>query len=103
MACANLVFPPQKLNSNETHQRDKRGFNAAYYHLIPSVSVAQFTVQIERPWKDSPRTYICCRTEIKTSLALSLKTDCLREFRYYMNESSIIELNCNQIPHVLTF
>ena len=39
-------------------------------------------VQIERTWKDSPRAYICCKTEIKTSLALSLRTDCLRKFRY---------------------
>ena len=26
----NLVFPPQKLNSNDTLQRDTRGFNAAF-------------------------------------------------------------------------
>ena len=39
-------------------------------------------VQTERTWKDSPRAYICCRTEIKTSLALSLRTNCLRKFRY---------------------
>ena len=30
-------------------------------------------VQIERTWKDPPRAYICCRTEIKTSLAFSLR------------------------------
>ena len=32
--------------------------------------------------EDSPGAYICCRTEIKTSLALSLRTNCLRKFRY---------------------
>ena len=32
MACVNLVFPPQKLNSNETLQQDTRGFNAAFSH-----------------------------------------------------------------------
>ena len=30
MACVNLVFPSQKLNSNGTLQRDTRGFNAAF-------------------------------------------------------------------------
>ena len=60
-------------------------------------------VQIERTRKDLPRAYICCRTEFKTSLALSLRTNCLRKFRYYMNESSITQFNCNQIPHILTF
>ena len=39
-------------------------------------------VQIERTLKDSPRAYIYCRTEIKTSLALSLRTNCLRKFRH---------------------
>ena len=39
-------------------------------------------VQIERTRKDSPRVYICCRTEIKASLALSQRTNCLRKFRY---------------------
>ena len=35
MACENLVFPPQKLNSDDTLQRDTRGFNAAFSHWIP--------------------------------------------------------------------
>ena len=39
-------------------------------------------VQTERTWKDSPRAYIHCRAEIKTLLALSLRTNCLRKFRY---------------------
>ena len=46
MACVNLVFPSQKLNSNGTLQRDTKGFNAAFYQKIPSVSVVQFTVQM---------------------------------------------------------
>ena len=46
MACVNLVFPSQKLNSNGTLQRDTRGFNAAFSQKIPSVSVVQFTVQM---------------------------------------------------------
>ena len=48
MACVNLVFLPQKLNSNDTLQRDTRGFNAAFSHWIPSVSVVQFTVQMSK-------------------------------------------------------
>ena len=48
MACVNLVFPPQKLNSNDTIQQDTRGFNAAFSHWIPSVSVVQFTVQMSK-------------------------------------------------------
>ena len=47
-ACVDLVFPPQKLNSNDTLQRDTRGFNAAFSHWIPSVSVVQFTVQMSK-------------------------------------------------------
>ena len=46
MACVNLVFPSQKLNSNGTLQRDTRGFNAAFSQKIPSVSLVQFTVQM---------------------------------------------------------
>ena len=46
MACVNLVFPSQKLNSNGTLQRDTRGFNAFFSQKIPSVSVVQFTVQM---------------------------------------------------------
>ena len=40
MACVNLVFPLQKLNSNDTLQRETRRFNA--------VSVVQFTVQMSK-------------------------------------------------------
>ena len=40
MACVNLVFPFQKLNSNDTLQRDTRRFHA--------VSVVQFTVQMSK-------------------------------------------------------
>ena len=46
MACVNLVFPSQKLNSNGTFQQDTRGFNAAFSQKIPSVSVVQFTGQM---------------------------------------------------------
>ena len=46
MACVNLVFPSQKLNSNGIIQRDTRGFNAAFSQNIPSVSVVQLTVQM---------------------------------------------------------
>ena len=48
MACVNLVFPPQKLNSNDTLQRDTWRFSAAFFHRIPSVSVVQFTVQMSK-------------------------------------------------------
>ena len=77
-----------------------------FLNKFPLVSVVQFygtNVQIKRTWKDSPRTYMYCGTETKTSLALSLRANCLRKFRYQMNESSIVQFNCNQIPHVLTF
>ena len=30
MACENLIFPTQKLNSDDTLQRDTRGFNSAF-------------------------------------------------------------------------
>ena len=82
MACVNLVFPPQKLNSNATLQLDTKGFNAAFSQWIPSVSVVQFTVQMSK-LNDLGKTH---RTrllvELKTSLTLSLRTNCLREFRF---------------------
>ena len=46
MGCVNLVFPPQKLNSNDTLQQDTIRFNAAFFHRIPPVSIVQFTVQM---------------------------------------------------------
>ena len=46
MACVNLIFLSQEPNSNEVLQLDTRGFNAAFSHWIPSVSVEQFTVQM---------------------------------------------------------
>ena len=39
----------------------------------------------------------------ETSLTDLQGTNCLREFGYFINEISIHEFNCNQIPHVLTF
>ena len=48
MACVNLVFPPQNLNSDDTLQRDIRRFNAAFFHWIPSVSFVQITVQMSK-------------------------------------------------------
>ena len=97
---------PQKLNWNDTLQRDTRRFNAAFFSSNSSIfccAIYGTNVQIERTWKDSPWAYFCCKTEIKTSHALSLRTNCMRKFRYQMNESSIDLFNCNQIPHVLTF
>ena len=98
MTCVNLVFPLQKVNSNETLQRDTRilfGFfslnSFSFYCTINGTNV-----QIERTWKDTESVLV---VELKTSLALSLRTTCLREFRYQVDESSSI----NQIPHVLTF
>ena len=48
MACVNLVFPSQKLNSNGTLQRDTRECNAAFSQKIPSISVVQFKVQMSK-------------------------------------------------------
>ena len=48
MACLKLVFPPQKLNSNEPLQLDVWEFKAAFSHWIPSVSFVQLTVQTSK-------------------------------------------------------
>ena len=48
MTCVNLVFPLQKVNSNETLQRDTRGFYLAFSHWIPSVSIVELTVQMSK-------------------------------------------------------
>ena len=47
MACVNLVFP-QKLNSNDTLQRDTMGFYATFSQKNSSVSVVQFTVEMSK-------------------------------------------------------
>ena len=72
MACVNLVFPPRKLNSNGTLQRNKRGFNAAFSHWTPSVSIVQFRVQMKRLGKT--------HRERKFVVELKLK---LRSLFYY--------------------
>ena len=81
MVCVNRVFPPQKLNSNETLQLDTRGFMQLFSNLIASVSVVQFTVQMSKLNRLGKtyrkRIFI---VELKTSLALLLRTNCLREF-----------------------
>ena len=92
MVRVNLVFPPQKLNLNGTLQQNTQGFNPAFSHQILSVSVVQFMVQMSK-----------LNGLNKTLLALSLQTNCLRKFRYEMNESSIVQFKCNQILHILTF
>ena len=88
MVCVNRVFPPQKLNSNETLQLDT--IYAALFNLIASVSALQFTVQMSK-LNRLGKTYRkrIFVVELKTSLALLLRTNCLREFRYKMSESFI--------------
>ena len=41
--------------------------------------------------------------ELKTSLALSLRTNYLKEFRNNMSENSIDWLDCSQMPYVFIF
>ena len=89
IACVNVVFPPQKLNSNETLQLDMRRFNVAFPHWIPSVSGVQFTVQMYKlnGLGKTHRKRICGRPEnfarpFTTNRNLEWSTNCLREFRY---------------------
>ena len=64
-ACVNLIFPPQKLNSNEALQLDTRGFNAAFSLWIPPVSVVQFIIQMFKlnGLGKTRRERLCSRTE----------------------------------------
>ena len=78
-ACKSGLFS-KKQNSNGTLQLDTRGFNAAFSHWIPKC--VNWT-DLERP------TESVSVEELKTSLTFYLWTNCLREFRYLMNESSI--------------
>ena len=57
MACVNLIFPPQKLNSNDTLQRDTRRFNAAFLIEFLQFLLCNLrtNVQIELIEKDSPK------------------------------------------------
>ena len=98
MTCVNLVFFTKGKFEWDTSTRHKRilfGFfslnSFSFYCTINGTNV-----QIERTWKDTESVLV---VELKTSLALSLRTTYLREFRYQVDESSSI----NQIPHVLTF
>ena len=54
-----------KLNLNEILQIDTRGFNAAFSHWIPSVSVVQFTVQMSKlnGLGKTHLKHLCSRTE----------------------------------------
>ena len=65
MACVNVVFPPQKINSNETLQLDARELDADFYHWISSVSVVQFTVKMSNlnGLRKTYRKRLCSRTE----------------------------------------
>ena len=100
MACVNLVFPSQKLNSNGTLQRDTRECNAAFSQKIPSISVLQFKVQMSK-------LNGIGKTHQKRIFVVELKLKLCSLFHYeqiaWMNESSIIQFNCNEIPHILTF
>ena len=56
MGCVTLVFPPQKLNSNDTLQQDTIRFNAAFFSSNSSsfcCAIYSTNVQIEQTWKDS--------------------------------------------------
>ena len=86
MACVNLVIPPQKLNWNETLQRDTRGFNAPFFSLNSfsfCCAIYSTNVHIARTWKDSQRAYICCRTK---NFACSFTTNNLFEKIQTLNE-----------------
>ena len=54
MACVNLVFASQKLNSNGTLQPDTRGFNAAFSLKIPSVLLCNLRYKCSN-WTDLER------------------------------------------------
>ena len=74
---------------NEWHtvcHRDTRGFNAAFSQKIPSVSLVQFTVQMFKLnglGKTHRERIFVVELKLKLrSLALSMRTNCLRKFRY---------------------
>ena len=106
MACISLVFPSQKLNSNGTLQRGTRGFNAAFSQKIPSVSVVQFTVQIFKLnglGKTHRERLFVVELKLKVGSLFHCEQIARENSGIKMNESSIVQFNCNQIPHVLTF
>ena len=85
-------------HSNETQEDLMRPFlNKFLQYLLCNLGY-------KRPnLRDSERERIFIVELNLSSLALSQRTSCLRKFRYQMNESSIVQFYCNQIPHVLTF
>ena len=96
-ACVNLVFPPQKLNSNEALQLDTRGFNAAFSLWIPPVSVVQFMIQMFKlnGLGKTHRERICSGTE---NFARPFTTDKLFERIQIFNEwrfHRLIQLQTN--------
>ena len=87
-------------------QSNKTQGDAAFSQKIPSVFVVQFTVQISK-------LNGLGKTHRERILVVELKLKFRSIFHYEqiawensdikMNESSIVQFNCNQIPHVLTF
>ena len=84
MTCVNLVFPPQKLNSD-----------GALSHWIPSVSVMQFTVKMSKLNGRVVQIYF------ETNIVLSTKVNREREKRWLMSYLSAWVSNrrlCLKIP-----
>ena len=82
MTCINLVFLPEKLISNDKPQLDTWGFECGFCLLSSSSFCGLIygtNVQIERTWKDTESLFV---VELVTSLALLLRRNPLREFRY---------------------
>ena len=94
----------EKFKSNETLFNWTQGeFNAAFSSWIPSVFVVQFKVQMIKLKRlaKTCRKRICIRTE-DFSDRFTTK-NCLREFRYWMNENLTNKFNCQQIPYSFNF
>ena len=62
MTCVNLLFSPQKLNSNKTLQLNTGGFNAVR-SPFPSVSVVNGKMSKFKGLGKTHRKRICSRTE----------------------------------------
>ena len=102
-----ITMTSDRRNLHSTLQRNTRGFNATSSRWIRSVSVVQFTVQMSK-------LNGLGKTHRERIFVVELKLKLRSLFHHekivwensdikWMNVPSFTLINCNQIPHVLTF
>ena len=80
--CKSGLSSTEKFKSNETLKLDPRGLNAAFSRRIPSVSVVKLTIKMSKLNRLAKTDLSVFIAELKTSLTVLQRKNCLREFRH---------------------